>query len=229
MAALAADAAEEAPRASMMAAPRLATVGMNSFSSHAWSPTSSAAFFPSTSQWNRSGYCVVEWLPQMVMCLMDETGAPTLAASWLMARLWSRRVIAVKRPGSMPLALRIAMSALVLAGLPTTSTLQSALALAAMALPCTVKMAPLAESRSARSMPALRGMAPMRRATSASPKATSASSVFTTSARSGKAQSSSSIATPSSALSAGVTSSSCRMTGWSGPSIWPLAMRGRMA
>jgi hypothetical protein len=34
MAALAAEAAEEAPRASMMAAPRLAPVGMNSSASH---------------------------------------------------------------------------------------------------------------------------------------------------------------------------------------------------
>ena len=44
--------------------------------------------------------------------------------------------MAVKLPGSMPLALLMAMSALVLAGLPTTSTLASALALAPMALPC---------------------------------------------------------------------------------------------
>ena len=36
---LAADAAELAPRASMIAAPRLATVGMKSFSIQAWSPT----------------------------------------------------------------------------------------------------------------------------------------------------------------------------------------------
>ena len=40
-AALAADAADEAPRASMMAAPRLATVGMYVPSTQAWSPTSS--------------------------------------------------------------------------------------------------------------------------------------------------------------------------------------------
>lgn len=45
MAALAAEAAEEAPRASMIAAPRLATVGMKSSASHFWSLTTSAAFF----------------------------------------------------------------------------------------------------------------------------------------------------------------------------------------
>jgi hypothetical protein len=44
-------------------------------------------------------------------------------------------------------------------------------------------------------------------------------------ASSGKAQSSSSIDTPFSALSAGVTSSSWRMTGCFGPSIAPDAMR----
>ena len=41
MAALAADAADDAPRASMIAAPRLATVGMKVPSTHSWSPTSS--------------------------------------------------------------------------------------------------------------------------------------------------------------------------------------------
>ena len=46
IAAFAADAALDSPRASMIAAPRFCTVGMNSFSSHAWSPTSSAAFLP---------------------------------------------------------------------------------------------------------------------------------------------------------------------------------------
>ena len=38
-----------------------------------------------------------------------------------MARLWSRRVIAVKRSRGMSGALLMAMRALVLAGLPTTS------------------------------------------------------------------------------------------------------------
>ena len=37
MAALAAEAAEESPRASMIAAPRFCTVGMNVLSIHAWS------------------------------------------------------------------------------------------------------------------------------------------------------------------------------------------------
>ena len=73
MAALAAEAADEAPRASMIAAPRLATVGMKSLSSQAWSSTSSAAFWPLTSAWKRSGYWVAEWLPQIVIFVMSVT------------------------------------------------------------------------------------------------------------------------------------------------------------
>ena len=78
MAALAADAADEAPRASMIAAPRLATVGMNVPSTQSWSPTSSYAFLPSTSAWKRSGYWVVEWLPQIVILVTSVTGTPSL-------------------------------------------------------------------------------------------------------------------------------------------------------
>ncbi len=148
-----------------------------------------------------------------------------MAASWALARFWSSRVMAVNRSGAMLGALFMAMSALVLAGLPTTSTRMSGAALSDRALPWTVKMAPLASSRSLRSMPLLRGRAPTSRATLASPKATSASSLVVTPASSGKAQSSSSMTTPCSAPRAGVISSSCRMTGWSGPSISPLAMR----
>ena len=77
----------------------------------------------------------------------------------------------MKLVGSRPFALLIAIRALVLAGLPTTRTLTSGLAAAASALPCVVKMAPFAESRSDRSMPALRGMAPTSRAMSAPAKA----------------------------------------------------------
>src|SRR5699024_11877393 len=72
MAALAAEAAEEAPRASMIAAPRLATVGMKSFSNQDWSLTAAAAFWPFTSALNRSGYWVAEWLPQIVSFLRSE-------------------------------------------------------------------------------------------------------------------------------------------------------------
>jgi hypothetical protein len=68
--------------------------------------------------------------------------------------------MAVKRSPGVPDALFMAISALVLAGLPTTRIRTSSAALSLMALPWAVKMAPFAESRSERSMPCLRGMAP---------------------------------------------------------------------
>ncbi|CAM5522433.1 hypothetical protein SGLAM104S_07051 [Streptomyces glaucescens] len=80
-----------------------------------------------------SGYWVAEWLPQMVRRLMSETVEPVFFASWVSARLWSRRVIAVKRSAGTSGAAACAMSALVLAGLPTTRTLMSSAAWALMA------------------------------------------------------------------------------------------------
>jgi hypothetical protein len=53
---------------------------------------------------------------------------------------------------------------LVLAGLPTTSTFTSRLATASSALPWPMKIWPLMDSSSARSMPALRGIEPTSRA-----------------------------------------------------------------
>ena len=158
---------------------------------------------------------------------MSFTDTSSRVASWLIARLWSRRVIAVNLPGSRSGALFIAITALVLAGLPTTSTFTSLLAERLNASPCGLKMPPFAESRSARSMPALRGIEPTRIATSASPNATSASSVQVIESSSGKAPSSSSILTPSSAPRAGVISSNCSAMGVSGPSMVPDAIRKR--
>ena len=51
---------------------------------------------------------------------MSLTLTPVLAASWASARLWSRRVRAENRSRGMSGALLIAISALVLAGLPVT-------------------------------------------------------------------------------------------------------------
>ena len=220
----AADAAEEEPRASMIAAPRLATVGMKSFSSQDWSPTSSAAFWPLTSAWKRSGYWVAEWLPQIVIFLMSVTLAPVLAASWEIARLWSRRVSAENRSRGMSGALVIAMSALVLAGLPVTPMRTSSAATALRALPWAVKIAPLAESRSPRSMPGPRGRAPTSRARLTPSKIFSASEPISTPERSGNAQSSSSMTTPSSVLRAGSISSRRSSIGRSAASA-PLARR----
>src|ERR1035437_1848308 len=86
----AADAADDEPRAAMMAAPRFWTVGMKSASSQAWSLTSCAAFWPLTSVWKMSGYCVAEWFPQIVIRRTSLTLTPVLAASCARARLWSR-------------------------------------------------------------------------------------------------------------------------------------------
>ena len=60
-------------------------------------------------------------------------------------------------------AFAIAISALVLAGLPTTRTFTSSAAPALIASPCGLKMPPLASSRSERSMPGPRGRAPTSR------------------------------------------------------------------
>ena len=160
-----------------------------------------------------SGYWVAEWLPQIVILVTSRTVVPVLAASWAMARLWSRRVMAVKRSSGMFGALFMAIRALVLAGLPTTRMRTSDAALSERALPWTVKMAPLASRRSLRSMPFDRGRAPTSRAKFTSPKASLGSSVWTMPSSSGKAQSSSSMATPLRASRAGVMSSRCRMTG----------------
>src|ERR1700759_4037486 len=164
MAGLGAGAAEDAPRASMMAAPRLATVGMNVPVSHSWS-TWSAAGRPLTWVVYRSGYWVAEWLPQIVMRSISVTGTDSLVASWVRARLWSSRVMAVNRLAGTSGAWLWAMSALVLAGLPTTSTLMSLAAWSLIALPWGPKIPPLASSRSPRSMPLVRGRAPTSRAT----------------------------------------------------------------
>src|SRR5690606_261219 len=163
MAALAALAALLWPRASMMAAPRFCTVGMKDSLIQASSSITLAAGCPLIAAWKAAGYWVALWLPQMVTFLTDVIGTPALLASWVMARLWSRRVMAVKRSAGTSGALRMAINAFVLAGLPTTNTRTSDAALSLIALPCTVKIAPLALSRSLRSMPFVRGRAPTRR------------------------------------------------------------------
>ena len=97
--------------------------------------------------WNRSGYMVGEWLPHTPICVMSVTGTAILLASCAIARLWSRRIIAVKRSRGMSGALFIAIRQLVLAGLPTTSTFRSSAALSLSALPCTVKILPFSREQ----------------------------------------------------------------------------------
>ena len=98
IAAFAALAAEDAPRASMIAAPRLATVGMKSFSSQSWSSTTSAAVWPPISAWKMSGYCVAEWLPQIVSRVMSSTRRSSCAS-----QLAQRAVVVEARHRGEPL------------------------------------------------------------------------------------------------------------------------------
>ena len=81
IAALAAEAAEEALRASMISAPRLPTRGMNSFSYQSMSPTASTARSPFTFALNRSGNIVGEWLPHTTRFSMSVIAMPSLEAS----------------------------------------------------------------------------------------------------------------------------------------------------
>ena len=97
------------------------------------------------------------------------------------------------------------------------------------AWPWGLKMPPLASSRSLRSIPLLRGRAPTSTATLAPSNASLGSSLTSMSDSSGNAQSTSSIAVPSTAFSAAGISSSDSLTGVSGPSSWPLAIRNRIA
>ena len=112
----------------------------------------------------------------------------------------------------------------VLAGLPVTRTRTSSAATSFRALPWAVKMAPFLVSRSERSIPALRGMAPTRKAALTPSKTFFGSSPISMFTRLPKAQSSSSMTTPSRALRAGVISRRRSSMGVS-PSSEPEAMR----
>src|SRR5690606_203140 len=85
MAALAAEAAEDAPRALMMAAPRCCTSGMKVPRYQSTSTLGSAAS-PLMSALEMSGYWVEEWLPQMVTFVMSLMVVPVFCASWVRAR-----------------------------------------------------------------------------------------------------------------------------------------------
>ena len=228
IAAAAAEAAEDEPRASMMAAPRFCTVVMKSPRSHSPSVITSVAGLPPMRALAKSGNWVAEWLPQMATLVTSATGAPALAASCALARFSSRRVMANQRSAGTSGALERAMRQFVLHGLPTTRMRTSASAFSAMARPCGLKIPPFTLRRSPRSMPALRGMEPTSSAHDVPSKAVLRSEVATMSCTSGKAQSSISMTTPSSTRMAGSISSRRSTIGWSSPSSWPEAMRNRM-
>ena len=87
IAAFAAEAALDDPRASITSAPRFATRGMYSSAIQASSSTVTQAESPSTLALTRSGYWVGEWLPQVVIRVIVVTGMLSLLASCEIARL----------------------------------------------------------------------------------------------------------------------------------------------
>ncbi len=118
-AALAADIAEDSFRAAMTAAPRFWMSEMK-----ASSCPSNLTGWPFIKALLISGNCVEEWFPQIITLETSFTFALFLAANWLEALFWSKRVIAVKLfAGILGEANFEAINALELAGFPTTKTL----------------------------------------------------------------------------------------------------------
>ena len=103
MAALAADAAEDACLRSIISAPLFYTLGVNSFIFHS-SSISERADYPLIVQFLTSGYIVGEWLPQIHNYLISVTLLFVLRANCVNALLWSNLVIAVKFSLGIPLA-----------------------------------------------------------------------------------------------------------------------------
>src|SRR5438045_2369682 len=97
MAPLAAENDDETFVVSMMNLPRSWLAGTNVLSSHARSVIVSVTGLPLIFAFVKSGNCVFEWLPQMVMHVTAEFGTPAFSAIAEIARLWSRRVMACQR------------------------------------------------------------------------------------------------------------------------------------
>src|SRR5262245_35373756 len=97
MAPLAAENDDDTPVVLMMNPPRLEVPSMYAPSSHARSVMTLVAGLPLIFAFVKSGYCVSEWLPQMVMHVTASLVTPAFAASAETARLWSSRVIACHR------------------------------------------------------------------------------------------------------------------------------------
>src|SRR5260370_32346104 len=91
--ALAADAAEDAPLASITAAPRFWTVSTNFPFTQPWSEITSKTGRPAMRALRASGYWVVEWLPQMATLEVAATGAFAFLASRLRPRFSSGPVL----------------------------------------------------------------------------------------------------------------------------------------
>ena len=95
--AFAAEAADEAPRASITAAPRFWIVSTNLPLSHPWSVMTSNTGKPAMRALRASGYCVVEWFPHTARLEIAPTGTFAFFASWVRPRFSSSRVMANQR------------------------------------------------------------------------------------------------------------------------------------
>src|SRR5262249_30206603 len=102
----AADIAELLPRALITAAPRFWHCGTDTVSIPARSVITSGAGRPLIFAFVKSGYCVLEWLPQMVTHVTAPLLTPAFFARAERARLWSSRVMAVQRSAGMSRPLR---------------------------------------------------------------------------------------------------------------------------
>src|SRR5215475_3790224 len=103
----------------MTALPRSWQPLTNDVSSQLRSLMTSVAALPLILALVKSGYCVLEWLPQMVMQVTSPLPTPAFFARAATARLWSRRVIALQRSAGIDRPLLYAIRQLVLHGLPT--------------------------------------------------------------------------------------------------------------
>src|SRR5579883_616128 len=135
MAPFAAEKDDETFVVSMMNFPRSCVCGTKVFSSHARSVMTLVAGLPPIFALVKSGYCVLEWLPQIVTQVTASFVTPAFAASAETARLWSSRVMACQRSAGTSLPLRYAIRQFVLHGLPTTRIRTSLAAFLAMACP----------------------------------------------------------------------------------------------
>src|SRR3990172_2011672 len=86
MTALAAEAAEDFPRAAMTAAPLFCIALIKSCSSQRRSLITSVNALPEILTLRKSGTCVAEWLPQTVNCFTSATETAALLASMETAR-----------------------------------------------------------------------------------------------------------------------------------------------
>src|SRR5204862_6696842 len=98
-------AAEDAPRASITAAPRFWIVSTNLPLSQPWSEITSNTGRPAIRALAASGYCAVEWLPQPAPLDSAATGTLAFLPGWLRARLPSGRDGTNHRSGAMSAAL----------------------------------------------------------------------------------------------------------------------------